>query len=1057
MVVTSIEDAQAQLDKRASDIAAYEQQLKQFNPTITRTAQELLTQTPAQLQQLQQLEYQRGLQKQQASQELTLSKQELQQSQQALNEYKSQFEAATKAQLDYRLGYRLGSEGKFAGKLSAAGQEGYKAGASGVSAYEYNKELNSLVNKAIEKVNTGTSMDVAFKDLTSKGFKISDLVKIEGEAVPTQTAVPVPQTTTRNAINLNFFPSKPGEMIISSGLALPAKPLISPALSSFAANVYSGAKEVIVPLYQGAKEVAVPIFLDAKEIIGGGFTPQAKQLADITIIPLAKEIQRETAQRQAILSPKNLGLPETPFMASSGRIKLPGVYAGSSLPKFIDPGFYKYQQSSGDYSYPTLFGLPRYLATKAETAIESTKIGKRILEGGYTGPAQVNFFPSKPGERIVSPTFKNDFALKIIEPVALEAYQFALFSPFFADTRASINLKEPTFRIVKEEPQNVQETLRGKTYRPETFKGEGLAKPQAPYLTRPEITVVNPETGQYAFTRDITVPRRYEYISTPLQTYFGIEPTKVTYQAPVYYRLSGLAAVNPLTGTIKEQPQSEIILSKLTGKSGMPTTSIRGTLRGQSIVFEGLPKPQQGTKEFEAMQKVLKALGQADTKGGALFLKGDQQTFGAGIEYEKLLKVGKFKIIPGESVETNVQLIPPGSRTTRSTIFGVQEPISSGEFGKVYQYKYTGIDVTMPYGKGGRLPTVEGYSFVLNPSETDTTIKSIESSGRKSSAEFIKSLYENVKPVISPGNIPKIPPPLSANTAPVQTILEEARPTIVGGEGVKSAFTGKGLYELTSGPVALPILNPSIARPGAISLTPIVERTGIGLAITLAGGLATIPRVSSALKIIPDQATKQVPDVLSIPKVTPNLSSFISNVPVQTPATIPSTVSITIPTVTPITIPTLSPVITPVIPSTAPTTQPNPYRPNEPIIFPFALIDEDERRRRTKRIMKKVIPLFIPEIRRRRKFISLSGPVTLPEAKMIAKRSALGTLGVTIRVRKQTGGFIPLASDRFFKPSKTPFAIQQRTQKQGLRGGFLSSLGERREIRTARKFKGFFK
>lgn len=122
---------------------------------------------------------------------------------------------------------------------------------------------------------------------------------------------------------------------------------------------------------------------------------------------------------------------------------------------------------------------------------------------------------------------------------------------------------------------------------------------------------------------------------------------------------------------------------------------------------------------------------------------------------------------------------------------------------------------------------------------------------------------------------------------------------------------------------------------------------------------------------------------------------------------------------------------------------PKPIKPKL-VIGPKPKDEEDEF---TKSFFKpkRKAQRFIPEIRRRGKFISLS-PVDNPRAaENIAKSIARTTLGASIRV-KGPKGYIPLAPGKEFGTAKrSPFIlVQRKTQRLG-------SFGERKEIIKSRK------
>lgn len=93
--------------------------------------------------------------------------------------------------------------------------------------------------------------------------------------------------------------------------------------------------------------------------------------------------------------------------------------------------------------------------------------------------------------------------------------------------------------------------------------------------------------------------------------------------------------------------------------------------------------------------------------------------------------------------------------------------------------------------------------------------------------------------------------------------------------------------------------------------------------------------------------------------------------------------------------------------------------------------------------------LFIPELRRRGKFLPVSAPTTFEKALAIGKQRARQTLGASIRIKGPKGyvGFAP--QEEFILAKRTPTILVQK------RGSRLSSYFEKAEIKAARRSKGF--
>jgi hypothetical protein len=131
------------------------------------------------------------------------------------------------------------------------------------------------------------------------------------------------------------------------------------------------------------------------------------------------------------------------------------------------------------------------------------------------------------------------------------------------------------------------------------------------------------------------------------------------------------------------------------------------------------------------------------------------------------------------------------------------------------------------------------------------------------------------------------------------------------------------------------------------------------------------------------------------------------------------------------------------VPSPTPTPSPTPNPP--PTFIP------KYQKGKAISITRKIPPqernLFIPEVRKKGKFVPVSKPIGLKSAVAIGKKTVTETLGASVRIRKaKTDKFIPVPLSRGFRPSKKdPFVL---VQKKGRR---LASPMEVREIKQARR------
>lgn len=120
-------------------------------------------------------------------------------------------------------------------------------------------------------------------------------------------------------------------------------------------------------------------------------------------------------------------------------------------------------------------------------------------------------------------------------------------------------------------------------------------------------------------------------------------------------------------------------------------------------------------------------------------------------------------------------------------------------------------------------------------------------------------------------------------------------------------------------------------------------------------------------------------------------------------------------------------------------------RINPPIIIPKLI--RNPKRNMPKRI-RRGVEGFIPELRRRGKFVSIGKPTSFEQALGIGKTAARQSLGASIRLRKISGGYASLTPSQEFRFGKNGRESSVLVQKAPFR---LSSRGERFEILRSRK------
>lgn len=125
-----------------------------------------------------------------------------------------------------------------------------------------------------------------------------------------------------------------------------------------------------------------------------------------------------------------------------------------------------------------------------------------------------------------------------------------------------------------------------------------------------------------------------------------------------------------------------------------------------------------------------------------------------------------------------------------------------------------------------------------------------------------------------------------------------------------------------------------------------------------------------------------------------------------------------------------------------------PEKPNKPKEENPPKDEDEEKKLLFKRRRIKTENLFIPEVRRRGKFIPVSTPTSYERALATAAGKVQQTLAASFRIKKSTGGFVPIPTNKIFRAAKkNPFIGVQRRKYR------LSSPFEVGEIQESRKGK----
>jgi hypothetical protein len=252
----------------------------------------------------------------------------------------------------------------------------------------------------------------------------------------------------------------------------------------------------------------------------------------------------------------------------------------------------------------------------------------------------------------------------------------------FAPSKTNLDYKESTFRVVKE----------GGVFRREDYKGEGLAQKQQPRVS--EVAIATKDDS-VVFGAKVTQPRRFEYISTPTQEYFGVTPTKTTYAAP---QVSFVKSVNPIKANA-EGYYGKDDMAFVTSQINKPKTAMQFYRVGGKVEVVGADEfgklAPENVYEAKQLNKLFK---NSNAKVGAGQINVLQQGEEVIISSSKAQKIADIRISRGGSYATG-KAPQYGKTTSTSSNIGVQEQVSGGDLGDVYSYRYVTRDTTFPTSK----------------------------------------------------------------------------------------------------------------------------------------------------------------------------------------------------------------------------------------------------------------------------------------------------------------------------------------------------------------------
>lgn len=279
-----------------------------------------------------------------------------------------------------------------------------------------------------------------------------------------------------------------------------------------------------------------------------------------------------------------------------------------------------------------------------------------------------------------------------------------------------------------------------------------LRPPQAPTSKGIDIKVAE---DKIFFKEKIKVPRRFQYINSPIREFFNRPAKKVTYTKPQEYTQSGIIEYDN-DGNIKPS------FVELRSKS-RPDDFYLIEVEGKAEIIPAETLKDANPQQKEMVDKLLEEQSVKRRKGQISVTKDTQEFFYSNLETNKVIKTTQSE--KGNTVNENVNLLTGKNRKNRAEVIGFQEDVGQTDIASIKRYKFVTADRTKPLSRPRKLSVTKGFSVIPNELPTETQSNDIGDL-------FIKKTSPRVKPQIVQKqissivtkNIPKQKPSITKQT-----------------------------------------------------------------------------------------------------------------------------------------------------------------------------------------------------------------------------------------------------------------------------------------------------
>lgn len=642
--MVTLTEAQQQLEARQQQLEEAKSQASQFRPQVTQTSQQLLRATPTSQTKLQFQEYAREQAKQQVLEQIESQEQELAQVRQQYQSYLSTPSGIVQYAKEHGIQPKVVE--RSIGVHLPTGEIERRTGKVYIyetpyGTYEDTSKFEGIKQQSLQQIKESS--------------QISDIIKKQKEELEKQGYSNIQVQRSGNEYSITYY-----------------QPASTVSIPQQQAKRMSG-EEIIKQLQQGFEvkqvipmSIAPSNFISNEEIMrrlqGETFVYKEPTINQNVLKALQGETFVYRGQYPTPQSWMQKFLQKTteesiPYKIEKGTItgadKWLYGWRGEGLPKV----FGEQLTAQERYTKPSILFMPSYLAYQLST--------KAFNPQGYDV-----------SKKLQPPEIFKTIGVAVEEYIATPIYQTSLFLPAMSNFQASTNYIEPAFRV----------------------------KPLRPISKNPPravgYDVVPYGKDEIMFSQKVVIPRRMEYVQTPLREYFGYEPYKRLYSPQVTIRQlspsvkisdTGYFEGNILAQQIRPR-QNWMYASRLTGTSKILTEPYK-------------PVDIYETRQIQTLAKSEYNIFKGIKKQTGLYYPERQQGFVSELSLKKYAKVG-VNYMPKTSYVT------PGKTITEAKIFGIQQKIASYPMTDIYRYNFLVRETSRPFMRVKGFPTVKGLSFV---------------------------------------------------------------------------------------------------------------------------------------------------------------------------------------------------------------------------------------------------------------------------------------------------------------------------------------------------------